>query len=973
MTEQEMTAVESAIEDFVEVSQGVDRIAKMFKLRRKIYTAEDMEKLRREYFPAFYKRMERAGDKMSADTVSTEIDKMNLQVARDLGRRDPFECQARLILDPLDRKDVLWIFAEPIVSESENGEWTKDELSLLMSALDAVDHAWQSLFDEVAAYVPALTEVKDTRGAFVEMLSRYRNMTANAVSEAVRAEYATVYGGFVKQLKVLADALANHIVIDGDKLDYGEVTRFELGRYSFEDVYADEEGRFAYERRGRLFYIKDNGSAHPYVNQYLLAFDEKRLNSVRELENGYNTFRKLMAQGRCEEAIEYLPVEDPGCELGGVVMKIRQAIEDLKIFARDSVDNFGTIREEAFEQFKGSSTILGESFDVFRADWYRNLAYVSGTDSHFAVIREPLYFLNECWDNLFRWLVRDMKCKFFERAWDAWTRYKDHCEGSGYARPWDGDEVPEVAAKTNALARQMQEAFDDLSKKRLPRFSSEAVDVGTIARDIRSLIEDGSPFLNPTAEDRLGVCLEKLTLIAKACIQNQSWGMLGNVPFIRMVVMMAEIEELDVYKDDGMKLAVKWSNLRNAMDAFLSLLSAQIDSRKIKAFQDWLSSHRKITVPISDSAIKVSADPEVITGFRDMCLDTAVSICVRDQVDALREEYAGDIGWMCEDDDYLELRKPGETPKKTNSRDMGALARKESPFFATKTKSQIKREEKMKELMRQISDASDEYVEPTITDKQLLELGGDKRVIDYLNTDPVACWRYPYYEYLCMRRSYQEAGFKVSEEAEEHLTAFLLTSLDEYDHEFASQFEGEDLQFQIERHDSYKQKYIYDVYERLREEISDRKGALKAADDEKARLDREEELRAEGRAQGMKAALETLGSEGQLNVIVNGFSAEGRKEVVQIVNTKMSEKDWFSDVNLALLFNTHTNTIANWRKKPQSAPLGFSDAFSGKNIKQMTKLANQYILSRERSDVMNTKGLKRNLSEEQIYREKGDK
>lgn len=975
MNEEDVTVAESAIQDFAEVAQNVDRLAKMFRLRRKIYTADDLEKLRREYFPAFYKRREREGASSATELKRAEIEKMDLQIARDLGRRDPFEYQARLVLDPLDMKDELWVFAEGYVLETRPESacegWTADDRSALDLGLGELAHAWGNLFDEVSDYVPELAAAREAKAAFEAMFSVYSKRIVGGASDAEVEGYAERHASFVARLKDLSKALAEHIIVDGDKLDYGEVSRIELGQYSFEDVYVDSEGDFGYERMGRLFYIKDNGMEHPYVNQYLLKFDEERLESVRQLELRYNTFRKLMGEGRREEAIEYLPVEDSGCEMGGVVMKIRKAIEDLKIFARDSVDKYGAIRDEAFQQFKegAASTILGESFDVMRADWYRNLAYVSGTDSEFAVIREPLYFLNECWDNLFRWLVRDMKCKFFERAWDKWTRYKNYCWDAGYARPWEGEEDPAVAVKIDALAQGMREAFDDLSEKRLPRYSSEAVDVGSIARDIRALLDDGSAFLNPTAEARLGVCLEKLTLITKACIQRQQWGMFGNVPFIRMAVMMAEIEDLELYKEDGMQLAVKWANLRNTMDAYMTLLSAQVQSRKIRAFQDWMSSHRKITVEIPDSSIKVSADPEVVTGFREMCRDVAVSICVPDQVDGLREEYTGSIGWMCDDDDYLELRKPGEIKKSQNEAELAALARGPSPFFAKKTQTQLSREEQMKELLKLNVEDPVEYVEPTITDEQLIELGGDRRVVNYLNEDPIACWRYPYYEYLCMRKAYIQAGFTVSKEAEEHLVAFLVTSLDEYDHEFASKFEGEELEYQIERHDSYKQKYIYDVYNRLREEMSEKQGAKAAAESEQRRLEHEEALRAEGRKQGAEAVLGIVGSDRKVHAIVDGFSSEGRRQAIQINNSEDSVSGLLSNVNLAKLFGVHTNTIANWHRG-HKAPDGFKAAFANRDYDGLIASAAAYRAKRGKCDVMHVKGLLRGISEEQLHREK---
>jgi len=301
---------------------------------------------------------------------------------------------------------------------------------------------------------------------------------------------------------------------------------------------------------------------------------------------------------------------------------------------------------------------------------------------------------------------------------------------------------------------------------------------------------------------------------------------------------------------------------------------------------------------------------------------------------------------------------------------LAALARGPSPFFAKeKTEREIAAEKRMQALCAACSEEPVEYTVPTITDEQLYALGGDRRVINHLNTDPIACWRYPYYEYLCMRKEYIQAGFSVSKEAEEHLVAFLITSLDEYDHEFASRFEGEELEFQIERHDSYKQKYIYDVYGKMREEMSEKEGAKAAAENEQRRLDHEEALRAEGRKQVLEAALGLVGPDGKVHAIVDGYSAEGRRQSIMIKNSDDPIAGLLSNVNLAKLFGVHVNTIANWLHGA-SAPEGFMDAHRNRDYNRMIAIASTYRANKGKCDVMNVKELVRGMSEEQIHREK---
>lgn len=104
-------------------------------------------------------------------------------------------------------------------------------------------------------------------------------------------------------------------------------------------------------------------------------------------------------------------------------------------------------------------------------------------------------------------------------------------------------------------------------------------------------------------------------------------------------------------------------------------------------------------------------------------------------------------------------------------------------------------------------------------------------------------------------------------------------------------------------------------------------------------------------------------------VRVAGYTDEGRAASVQIANTKMAEKDWFSDANLRTLFDVSVNTPYNWRQG-KAAPEGFAEAFAKKDVKKMLEVAKKYKANRGRADAMNTKGVERNLPEEQMHKQR---
>ena len=112
-----------------------------------------------------------------------------------------------------------------------------------------------------------------------------------------------------------------------------------------------------------------------------------------------------------------------------------------------------------------------------------------------------------------------------------------------------------------------------------------------------------------------------------------------------------------------------------------------------------------------------------------------------------------------------------------------------------------------------------------------------------------------------------------------------------------------------------------------------------------------------------------LGSGAPMEVKIDGYTAEGAKQAKAVINAKPAEQNYFSDTNLRLLFEVSANTPANWRTGRAKPPEGFMDAFMRKDGNAMRACAERYRASRAKGDAMNTKHVKRGISDEQIYRE----
>ena len=105
---------------------------------------------------------------------------------------------------------------------------------------------------------------------------------------------------------------------------------------------------------------------------------------------------------------------------------------------------------------------------------------------------------------------------------------------------------------------------------------------------------------------------------------------------------------------------------------------------------------------------------------------------------------------------------------------------------------------------------------------------------------------------------------------------------------------------------------------------------------------------------------------------VVGFDANAKREIKLATHTKMPERDYFSGPNLCALFEVSVNTPANWFKGIGTPP-GFLEAYEKKNYTAMSVVAAKYKANRGRADALNTKRVVRGISEEQIYKQGGNR
>lgn len=357
------------------------------------------------------------------------------------------------------------------------------------------------------------------------------------------------------------------------------------------------------------------------TNTFLLRFDEFELAEIKRLTTS--------------------PQGDPvSVELD----YLYKALCDLKTFAKDSLDQNNLLIDEAFAQFEWNSTtsILRRSFAILGFDIYRNLAHIHGAEqSIFAVLSQPLSFFNECIDNLFSWLVRDLRCTIFQEAWDAWLAYKDHCEEFGFDRPGDEPLDRKNKLRTDQLLRKMARAFDDLKYKKLPRISSAPRHFTDVGAEIDHLLVDGSDLLNSDPTISLPICFTKLSEYLNSCIYCKTWGIFGEKLFIQLICTLKGKNKFDISPEESNRLDSLWIETRSSFINFLDRLKTVTNSNILSEFYEWLNEHKYLALPSQKNCSRRQLNACILKELPVWCRNLILDICEEALLDLVRDAYDG--------------------------------------------------------------------------------------------------------------------------------------------------------------------------------------------------------------------------------------------------------------------------------------------------------------------------------------------
>lgn len=350
---------------------------------------------------------------------------------------------------------------------------------------------------------------------------------------------------------------------------------------------------------------------------------------------------------------------DPDFEMSGVIDKLILAIRGIRNYGEDCIDDKQLLRVDSLEQFDrkkhGRNHCFREAFDLMRCDYYRNLAYIEGTDTKFSIIRDGLYAFNENFNALFKWLVKEVKCKHFIHAWECWSAYKDFSFNNGYTRPWDKEEPPAYKKKLDQLESDMLDAFDELSEIPVITNSFATPSISTIVGKAEELFKEGSSFHTPTPEDRLLPALDILDCYFRFACHEHEFGLLSNRYFIKILRSITTIDKFDIFKDDIDGYDAAWAKIISSSNIFFRDLRDKIPAPEIDNMLIWLNEHRKLVRQRTDSNVFCRISSECLIGLFEGCREISHAIYPAKYCDEIVELYDGKDYYYYERFEFIEL------------------------------------------------------------------------------------------------------------------------------------------------------------------------------------------------------------------------------------------------------------------------------------------------------------------------------
>lgn len=148
-----------------------------------------------------------------------------------------------------------------------------------------------------------------------------------------------------------------------------------------------------------------------------------------------------------------------------IINQIVESLEGILKLSYIITDKDGNFNPAALQYFSPFSdeVYLKKMMILMSEEHYRNLEYINNANDEYSIIRAPLYFLNVCFDDFFRYISRQLRFKGVDKAWRSWTKYKEYCSSHGWWNPSRGCLDFEITTTTDKLYKQMLDSFDDVA------------------------------------------------------------------------------------------------------------------------------------------------------------------------------------------------------------------------------------------------------------------------------------------------------------------------------------------------------------------------------------------------------------------------------------------------------------------------------------------------------------------------------
>ena len=187
------------VEMFAEYVEKIDRINHMFIYGRAMYSAWDIQELRYKWCGEVYRKLAKEPVRPTPDEMKKLEDRMDLEIARELGRHEAFQFIARHILDPSEEQmsEILFIYSDCVIQDFQGfvheAFCQHDWFMKLMGAVDELKAVWEALFRTLSVNYDNIPELNRAKLAMCNLHDLYGMcLTGTANEEQVRMYHQRV-------------------------------------------------------------------------------------------------------------------------------------------------------------------------------------------------------------------------------------------------------------------------------------------------------------------------------------------------------------------------------------------------------------------------------------------------------------------------------------------------------------------------------------------------------------------------------------------------------------------------------------------------------------------------------------------------------------------------------------------------------------------------------------------------------------